>query len=322
MEGNQNVERIQALSDVLEAYEHGESLFPPTPPVAALRAFEAVARRRSFTRAAIELSQTQTAISHQVRKLESLLGVSLFVRSQSGIELTEEGAQLLPAVQDSLGMLTQAIKRIKDRQHSEELSVVTLAAFGIKCLLPHLADFRERFPYVRLRIKTVISFSASHNYLHDIAFRYGTGNWNNVTAVRVTEETLTPVCSPKFLAAYPIESVHDFFEQVPLILTESSAFSNGWDAWFAANQIRPPATGNVIICDNMLSAIQAAIDGLGVTLGRRPLITADLAANNLVAPFANEIRGDSAYYMTIAKGSEDRRLTREFMDWFCSLGIC
>src|SRR5690606_8086831 len=109
--------------------------------MSSLRAFEAVARRQSFTKAAQELHQTQTAVSHQVRKLETLLGVQLFVRNRHGVRLSEYGREYLPAVRSALNILSSSTQRILDRGDEASRSLVSLSAFALRCLLPLLPNF-------------------------------------------------------------------------------------------------------------------------------------------------------------------------------------
>lgn len=282
--------------------------------MASLRAFEAVARRQSFTKAATELNLTQTAVSHQVRKLESRLRLPLFVRDRDGVRLSSAGREYLPAVRGALNMLSSATQRILDQGDEESLSIVSLAAFGLKCLLPLLPDFRLRYPHVRIRFENVISYDAAASYNYDVSIRYGSGNFPGMTAHKIAAEELFPVCSPDFLAATRLTSPRDMLHHTA-IFTSSLAFRDDWPEWLAEYGCIPDDFEDSITCDTMLAASQAAIDGLGLAMGRTPLVDRDVRAGRLIEPFERRLQSDTGYYITSSPDRAPRRAVRLFIDW-------
>lgn len=282
--------------------------------MASLRAFEAVARRRSFTKAGIELNQTQTTISHQIRKLEDFLGVQLFIRERDGVRLSEHGEEYLAAVSSALDILSSSTRRILDSADDANLSIVSLAAFGLKCLLPLLPDFRARHPDIRIRFESVISFNASATYQHDVVIRYGNGDWSGLRAWKIANEELFPVCSPQFLQTHPLSTPQDIFRYAT-VCTSSTVFRDDWPDWLAHVGCTGQAMTDVITCDTMLSASQAAIDGLGIALGRSPLVNLDLQAGRLVEPFRQRITAGSGYYLTIPDSRPEREAVKLFRRW-------
>ncbi|HWL28905.1 MAG TPA: LysR substrate-binding domain-containing protein [Burkholderiaceae bacterium] len=282
--------------------------------MSSLRAFEAVARRQSFTKAAHELNQTQTAISHQVRKLESLLGVQLFVRDRHGVRLSEYGREYLPAVRSALDMLSSSTQRILDRGDEASLSIVSLAAFGLKCLLPLLPDFREKHPQIFINFESVISFNAAASYNHDVSIRYGSGEWTGLLAYKIAPEEVFPVCSPKYLERHPMLSVNDLHRQTA-ICTSSVVFRDDWQEWLSLVGRGDDTFADTIVCDTMLSASQAAIDGLGVAMGRSPLVNNDLREGRLVAPFPQRLPSSSGYYITVSTDRAQRTAVKCFIEW-------
>jgi LysR family glycine cleavage system transcriptional activator len=282
--------------------------------MSSLRAFEAVARRQSFTKAAQELHLTQTAISHQVRKLEAQLGVQLFVRDRHGVRLSEYGREYLPAVRSALDLLSSSTRRILDRGDEASLSIVSLAAFGLKCLLPRLPSFRARYPHVLISFESVISFNAAASYNHDVSIRYGSGDWTGLLAYKLGAEELFPVCSPEYLKANPMPSVKDLASQTA-ICTSSVVFRDDWQEWLELAGCESQRFADTIVCDTMLSASQAAIDGLGVAMGRTPLVNNDLAAGRLVAPFPQRLSSSSGYYITVTTDRAQRMVVKQFIEW-------
>lgn len=303
--------------DAIGSRSRGELIGPRFLPTSlpSLRAFEAVARRKSFTNAALELNQTQTAISHQIKKLEEMLGVQLLIRDRHGVRLSYYGQDYLPAVRNALDVLSSATRRILEHGDEGSISIVSLAAFGLKCLLPLLPEFEEKYPNIHVHFETMGSYSATPSYSQDIAFRYGSGDWAGMVATKVGPEELFPICSPEFLKKHKIETVSDI-SRVRVITTSSMLFRDDWPEWLELAGASDIQFGRRIVCDTMLSAYQSALDGLGIGLGRRPLVDRDLAAGRLVAPFAQKLSPSTGYYLTIPADREQRKIVQLFATWF------
>ena len=183
------------------------------PSTAALRAFEAAARHLSFTAAAVELGRTQGAVSHQIRELESRLGVTLFARRARGIALTEPGRIYLPFVRESLDRLRAGYNALRPAAADDVLTVSCSPNFAAKWLVPRLGEFIASHPDIDLRI------SATHHHVSfggdgiDMAVRHGNGNWPKLSVSRLCRETLFPVCSPHLTPSTDqISCVHDLAE--------------------------------------------------------------------------------------------------------------
>src|ERR1700759_4218988 len=124
------------------------------PPLNGLRAFEPAARHLSFTNAAAELNVTQTAISHQIRRLEEELGIRLFVRQNRALTLTPEAKEYLPGIRAAFNDLRLATDRLKRRDSDPVLTVSDLAPLPAKWLLPRLSTFQASHPDIDVRITT------------------------------------------------------------------------------------------------------------------------------------------------------------------------
>src|SRR5579863_7314501 len=148
------------------------------PPLSALRAFEAVARRVSFSRAAEELHVTPGAVSQQIRLLEDLLGQSLFMRSKRSVALTEAATRMLPEVQAGLALLARATSSSKfAASHERTLTISVAPSFASKWLLPRLRDFSDRYPDIDLRISATVSLADFRRDDVDLAIRLGRGSY-------------------------------------------------------------------------------------------------------------------------------------------------
>ena len=177
----------------------------PRLPLNALRAFEASARHLSFTRAAIELCVTQAAVSHQVKHLEALLGVSLFRRLPRGLMVTEEGEALLPVVRESFDRMGDALDRFEDGHVREVLTVGAVGTFAVGWLLPRLSAFRKHAPFVDLRLSTNNNRVDIAAEGLDYAIRFGSGAWHGLDAAELFEAPLSVLCIPE-IAAEPVRA--------------------------------------------------------------------------------------------------------------------
>ena len=170
------------------------------PSLNGLRAFEAAARHLSFTQAASELNVTQTAISHQIRRLEEELGIRLFIRKNRALALTPQARDYLPGVRAAFNDLRLATDRLLRKDDDKVLTVSTLASLAAKWLLPRLTAFQEAHPGIDVRITTSTALVDFKNGDVDAAIRYGRGNWPGVRAEWLMADEGFPVCSPALLS--------------------------------------------------------------------------------------------------------------------------
>src|SRR5437763_4954764 len=162
------------------------------PSLNGLRAFEAAARHLSFTTAASELNVTQTAISHQIRRLEEELGIRLFVPQNRALALTPQAKDYLPGVRAAFNDLRLATDRLLRRDDGHVLTVSTLASLAAKWLLPRLSNFQETNPGIDVHITTSTSLVDFRSGDVDAAIRYGRGNWPGLRADWLMADELFP----------------------------------------------------------------------------------------------------------------------------------
>src|ERR1041385_7290599 len=170
------------------------------PPLNALKAFEAAARHESFTRAAGELFVTQGAVSHQVKALETELGLKLFNRERQGLVLTEAGREYLVVVRDALDRIALGTERLLQRQNAGVLTVSTSPDFAAKWLVHRLGSFIEQHPGIDLRVSAAMHHVDFAREEVDMAVRHGDGHWPGLHVARLSSEQLFAVCSPKLLS--------------------------------------------------------------------------------------------------------------------------
>jgi LysR family transcriptional regulator of beta-lactamase len=276
----------------------------------ALRAFEAAARHRSFTRAADELNVTQAAVSHLVKGLEARLGAKLFRRSPRGLVLTDEGVALAPTLADSFERIDRLIDRFEGGRVREVLTVSVVGAFALGWLMPRLGDFRAAHPFVDLRLLTNNNKVDLAGEGLDYAIRFGDGAWHGAEAEHLFDAPLAPLCDP--VTAAVLHEPNDLGGHTLL----RSFRPQDWPAWFAAAGIEPlPLRGPLF--DNSWIMTEAAMLGEGVALAPPMLFERALAEGRLVQPFAATVV-TGAYWLTRLTWKPPTAAMQAFRDWLAA----
>jgi LysR family glycine cleavage system transcriptional activator len=285
------------------------------PSLNGLRAFEAAARHLSFTNAASELNVTQTAISHQIRRLEEELGIRLFVRQNRALALTPEAREYLPGVRAAFNDLRLATDRLLRKDNDHVLTVSTLASLAAKWLLPRLAAFQEAHPGIDVRITTSTTLIDFKNGDVDAAIRYGRGQWPGLRADWLMADQLFPVCSPALLTGnHPLRCPEDLKDHV--LLHTSNANSDDWRLWLTAAGLPTNlSTHPGVTFDLIFMTVQAAIDGIGVAMGRTSYVEADIAKGRLVVPFKITLPADAGFYLVYPEATADSPKLAAFRQW-------
>jgi LysR family glycine cleavage system transcriptional activator len=284
------------------------------PSLNGLRAFEAAARHLSFTLAAGELNVTQTAISHQIRRLEEELGIRLFIRQNRALALTPEARDYLPGVRAAFNDLRLATDRLLRKDDDKVLTISTLASLAAKWLLPRLTDFQESHPGIDVRITTSTSLVDFQRDDVDAAIRYGRGQWAGLRADWLMADELFPVCSPALLrgdrALHVVEDLKDH------VLLHTTNNSDDWRLWLTAaglptNISKQPG----LTFDMTFMTVQAAIDGMGVAMGRTSYVQDDIAKGRLVVPFRIALPADAGFYLVSPQGRREAPKLAAFRQW-------
>ena len=284
------------------------------PSLNGLRAFEAAARHLSFTLAASELNVTQTAISHQIRRLEEELGLRLFVRKNRALALTPQARDYLPGVRAAFNDLRLATDRLLRKDDDNVLTVSTLASLAAKWLLPRLTAFQEAHPGLDVRITTSTALVDFKSGDVDAAIRYGRGNWPGVRAEWLMADDFFPVCSPALLSGKrPLHAPEDLRDHV---LLHTSTNGDDWRQWLTAAGL-PSDTSKQpgITFDLALMTVQAAIDGIGVAMGRTSYVQDDIAKGRLVVPFNIALPADAGFYLVSPEGAAEPPKLKAFRQW-------
>src|SRR3979490_1039538 len=285
------------------------------PSLNGLRAFEAAARHLSFTVAASELNVTQTAISHQIRRLEEELGIRLFIRKNRALALTPEAREYLPGIRAAFNDLRLATDRLLRKDDDKVLTISTLASLAAKWLLPRLTDFQEAHPGIDVRITTSTSLVDFQRDDVDAAIRYGRGQWPGLRADWLMADELFPVCSPALLRGdKPLRCPQDLVHHT--LLHSSGGYDDDWRQWLTAAGLPADISKQPgLSFDLIFLTVQAAIDGSGVAMGRTSYVQDDIAKGRLVVPFEIALSADAGFYLVSPAGRTDSPKLAAFRQW-------
>lgn len=281
------------------------------PPLTALPAFDAAARHLSFTKAADELSLTHGAISRAIRNLEERLGVRLFERGTRSVRLTTEGAAYAGEIGAALDRIGAATSLAMAPRSAGILNVSTSDGFAGRWLVPRLHRFHREHRDIDVRLST----SGAHaDFIRDgidIAIRYGAGGYEGVASELLAEEEVAPVCSPQLLQERPLRKPSDL-KHHRLI---HDNFRIDWATWLEHAGVKDVDPKGGVKFDSAAYAIEAAVQGEGVLLGRSALVAADVAAGRLVRPFDLALKSRWKYYVVYPHEALRQKKVRAFRDW-------
>lgn len=281
----------------------------------AMVAFEAVARHGSFTRAARELCVTQSAVSHRVRSLEAQLGTTLLIRTTRSVRLTDDGETLAAGVRRGLEAIEDALSAMHARRGPETLAVSCSPSFAIRWLVRHLPDFRRLEPSLAIRLAAEDRLVEPGREGIDVCIRFGAGHYPGFVVERLTHETVTVVASPAYLEAHPLRRLSELSRHALLhheVLRDHPGRVH-WPRY--AEGVRGVEAEIGARFSHAHMALEAALAGQGVALGRSTLVADDLEAGRLRAPLRRRIDSGLAYwFVTTHAGARDEGIQR-FRAW-------
>lgn len=296
----------------------GGGMKPPSH-LTALRAFEAAARTGSVKRAAAELGVTPTAVGQQVRALEDYVGRRLFRRSQTGqrLMLTDEAQAVLPELTEAMHSLGTILARLRAERSRSVLTVTVTPAFAAKWLVPRLDRFRAVEPEIDVRLDVTERLVDLAGEDVDVGIRYGRGNWPGLAVIAMLDEDVFPVCSPILATAEAPLSAPADLRHHTLIHdgTVADATFPSWQEWLRVVGVEDVNAERGLWVNSSTAAVQAAMLGQGVALGRSVLVTDDLAAGRLVRPFIDPYCPAGRGYLIVRpEGSVPKRVGA-FIAW-------
>lgn len=285
---------------------------PALPPINSLQAFEAVARRRSFTLAAAELHLTASAISHQIARLEALLDIRLFERSAHGVRLSPAGEHYLLHVGTALAAISAATDDLRQGIRNS-LYVHSAPSIASLWLMPRLHRFAQACPDISLNLSAAHTPSDFALGQADIDIRYGVPQWGDLVVEPLFEESILPLASPAFIKQHKLKRIEQLLE-VPLIQSNVSVVQ--WSDWFGRfTRLRAPDRFPVRF-DRAQMSLDAATQGLGVALESMVNAGGHLAEGKLKPVFGLEqwIRV-KAHFAVYPERHAKRPAVKAFLSW-------
>ena len=254
------------------------------PPLTALRAFDAAARHMSFQKAADELNVTPAALSFQIKSLEDHLGQPVFRRLNRAVELTEVGRMLVPGTRDGFAALTAAWRNARRASDSSAITVTAGPAITAKWLAPRMFAFASAHPDIELRFTATLRLLDFDRDEVDVAIRFGMAADDGLYSRPIIREWVTPMASPE--VAKSLKTPEDLLH-APLLHQDDIAFlkpSIQWPAWLKAAGLGTPKLSGPRF-SQADHALDSALAGAGVVMGRVSLAARDLIEGRLVMPF-------------------------------------
>jgi len=286
------------------------------PPLHLLQLFEAAARNLSFKKASEELFLTPSAISHQIKALEENLGIVLFKRLTRGVELTPAGKNYLVVVQKVFQVLDKGTTTLKQQFSSQSLKITTFATVARSIIIPNLHLFQAEHPEIELEIDTNTQVVDLRYDDFDLALRLGDGNWPDLVTEKIFDLQVTPLCSPEFAEKYQLKEISQI-KTIPLI--HISNMPSNWASWAEQFGITDIESASNFSFGSYDAAIQAAHQGLGITLGGIPLENFALDSGQLVKPFSEHSHFSHSCYGVYRKQDQERPDIIAFLEWFKQL---
>ncbi|QLC26860.1 LysR family transcriptional regulator [Parasphingopyxis algicola] len=287
------------------------------PSFNILRSFESAARYGSFTMAAEELNLTQSAISRQIKELESNLGVDLFRRVGRRVELTEAGATFADELSVDLERIRQTVFRaITAGEKSKSLRIATLPTFASRWLIPRLPDFEALHPDIHVNLLTCLEPFDFRRENYDAALHFGLANWPETDMQKLFAESMLPVASPAFRKRFNIDDAQSLLA-APLVHLETRPAA--WNEWFELAGIRGLGAINGKQFGQFSMIISAATNSIGAALLPSYLIEEELQDGRLVSLSGIHLRTQNAYFIVKPEGSISPQLLA-FSNWLQSIG--
>jgi LysR family transcriptional regulator, glycine cleavage system transcriptional activator len=285
------------------------------PPLNAIRAFEAAARRGSFADAALDLNVTHWAVGKQIRLLENWFGLPLFERRARGVALTDDGAELLADVTAAFSRLMSASHRLGQTRSQRRISGVVRinvpTSFASGWLIPRLGDFQANFPNIEVKLSTTSRKLRYVGDAYDIGIRLRREPGAHFKFRPLLKDIQLPACSPDILRTRPLTVVSDL--RVHTLLHSSTARA-AWPTWLALAGGPNVTPAHQFEFDHVHLQLQAAVDGLGVAMASLPLIERELATGRLVCPLARP-EWQAGEYLVVSGNDAESVATRNFRTW-------
>ncbi|WP_191603558.1 transcriptional regulator GcvA [Marinomonas algicola] len=283
------------------------------PPLNALKSFESAARHGSFNKAAQELFVTPSAISHQIKTLESFLGLELFRRTKRKVILTEAGEEYIEPIKKVFELIEMATNDVLSKQKQGSLHLAVSPIFLNRWLMPRLGDFYAKHPEIELEISSSVGLINFDVADIDMAVYFGNGEWEDVEQHFLKPVILAPVCNPKIIKNdLPINTPEDM-RFYPLLHVTKRKYE--WHGWLEQNDLDPKLFRRGLMFSTGSLTAGAAVQGLGIALADPDLIQPDVESGKLVVLFEQHLITNRSFYLVYQKRRSMTPAMKAFKNW-------
>lgn len=280
-------------------------------PLIALRAFEAFARLGSVAAAAQELSITASAVSHQLKVLETYLDVDLTERIGRNLELTHSGRRYFEGISMGFSVIQTSTEQISENDRIKRIQISSLNLIATSWLLPALATFTKQNPNIQFDIQ----YTRYRNYTSDAAdlsIRFGSGRWTGYDSYMVMPGDAFPVASAGFLREYGTVSSAQDIANMPLI---HDGKVEAWRNWFLARGVSSQPLSPSCVCEDGMLVLGSIRANLGVALIRPLLVERELETGEFQIISSESITDGQDYFLSMPSGRESSPEMRKLMRW-------
>ena len=284
---------------------------PPLPSLNALRAFEAMARTGSATRAAEELHVTHSAISRQVKALENQLGVRLFEGPRHALMLTVTGRELMPSLTRAFDELASAVAKARGTGH--DLHVAVNASLAVKWLIPRLSLLKQQHPHIKVHMVDLASHAVTHRGADVIVRLLDKAQLASLPATPFIPNAIGPVIAAHLAG----DDARAAMAQHPLLIART--YPSGWQEWSRLSGISLPfhvTWGRPLA--HLHFVLDAALSGLGTAVLPWAIVADAVQSGKLVAPYG--FSRDGGALAALPGAGDMTRARRDFIRWLTDQG--
>ena len=290
------------------------------PSPNALYAFEAAARRESFSEAARELHVTQPAISRRIQDLETRLGVQLFRRKHRAVELTAAGRRFYQDITSALDLVYGSAAALEPSPPRDAVVIGASSTFACYWLLPVINQFEDSHPDIEVYIRVTDRDSDLDREGIDLSVFKGYGDWGYLNCWRLADEVVVPICSPRYLeSAGPIRSVEELPRHRLLHAFLPYRVVIGWKEWLTHHGVQDVELDYTLTFNDPVVGVQAALHGIGVSLGWEHIVQDMLDDGRLVRPVEEKYVSDLGMYLIESKTAPLKRGAQLLKDWMLEI---
>jgi LysR family glycine cleavage system transcriptional activator len=283
------------------------------PPLTALKSFESAARRGSFRAAADELCVSHSAISHQIKLLETHLGIKLFTRKGRNVELTKLGQSYYPMIRDAFDKITDGTELLLSPSSSEVLTIQLYSTFAIRWLIPRLSKFYRAYPDIQVRLNTSQRDVDFQQQDVDMCVLIGSRSATDLHYDYLFSPQIFPVASPSWIAEQG--TITGPCELAPQQLLQVYPSEKDWYLWLDGVGVKGITPAGLQF-DSYDHALSTAVQGLGVALGMQPYIERELQSNSLVELFpGRRVAAPGQWYLACRQEKAQQDKTIAFRQW-------